>query len=350
MTGERVLATTDRVLHRCGGWHGAASTCPCHLERYATGLSTPTRVPDTVHAVLATPGEALDESTRERLTARLGHRLGDVRLHCDASARRSAQDVAAAAYTVGQHVVLDSDRVPRTGTARDQVLAHELVHTVQNTAAGAQPGPPTAISRPDSPREREAAWRASGPPAAAPSTADRSGATTVHRQAAMSMPTTTATPDVGLGLTIREDGRIEVQASGPSLPVVGNPAVGLRRNADGTWEVLAGGTRKTVSAAEIPALLRSFAATSKPGAKTQVKVPSCRQLADVDGRPRSFDEYRINAILWPDTMPLTPALYQVMVDGCRTRERPDPTPLPPPPPAELQDLPAPSLPEGQAYA
>lgn len=363
-TQERVPVTgQSRLLHRCGGWHGSSSTCPCQLDRHALGPASPGRVPDSVHTVLATPGETVDEATRERLGARLGHHFGEVRLHADARAARSAQDVDAAAYTVGQHVVLDPGRVPRSGPARDQVLAHELVHTLQNQdhSRGSSSVAVQGISEPHSPREQEAeslageASRDGGAGGGArtsarapsPATATRG---VLHRQpAAPSM----AQPDVGVGLTFREDGRVDVVASGPNLPVVGNPAVGLRRNADGTWEVLAGGTKKTVTASEIPALLRSFAAGSKPGAKTQLKVPTCRQLMGVDGRPRPYLDYKVNASLWPETMPLTPELYEVMTAACRPKDTPTGPPepaLPPPSPAELQDFPAPTLPEGQAYA
>jgi hypothetical protein len=366
-TQERVPGRAEgRLLHRCGGWHGSSSTCPCQLDRHTLGPATTARVPDSVHAVLSTPGEAVDEATRERLGARLGHHFGDVRLHTDARSARSARDVDAAAYTVGQHVVLDPGRVPHTGQARDQVLAHELVHTLQNAAArgGRAYGPGgdavQGISHPDAPREREAeavSGQATRGEAAGSRARDGAGARSpvaptpgiLHRQPA---PPSLAQPDVGLGLTFREDGRVEVVASGPNLPVVGNPAVGLRRNADGTWELLAGGTKKTVSASEVPALLRSFAAGSKPGAKTQLKVPSCRQLMGVDGRPRPYLDYKVNASLWPDTVPLTPDLYEVMTAACRPKDTPTvpPLELPHVPPAELQDLPEPSLPEGQAYA
>jgi hypothetical protein len=325
-----------------------------------------------VHAVLATPGLALDEATRDGLGARLGHRFDHVRLHSDGRAARSAQDVDAAAYTAGQHIVLDATRVPRTGRVRDEVLAHELVHTLQNHGAGLDSATPRGISDPRGPREREAAEvagcvmeagaarRSDGVSAgvgprqhvgAGPSGV-RAASGLVHRQPSP-LPSM-GQPDVGLGLTVREDGRVDVVASGPGIPVVGNPAVGLRRNADGTWEVVAGGTKKTVAASEVPALLRSFAAASKPGARTQLKVPPCRQLMGVDGRPRPYADYRVNAVLWPDTMPLTPQLYDVMTSACRPRDTPPvPTPepvAPPAPPAELQDFPAPALPEGQAYA
>jgi hypothetical protein len=347
------VAAPGRVrVHRCGGWHGSSATCPCQLERTAVNQEARSSVPSSVEQVVASPGTAIDDSTLDRIGSRLGHDFSQVRVHSDEASGRSARDVAAVAYTIGQHVVLDPARVPAAGVGRDQVLTHELVHTLQNARSGARDtGGHDRISDPASPREREASSVAErGGRVAGGSSGSRAGAT-LHRQPDSS-PTT---PDVGLGLTLHEDGRLDVSVSGPKVPVVGNPAVGMRRNADGTWDVLFGGTKKTVTSAEIPGLLRSLAA-SPPGTKKTVRLPTCRQLLGVDGRPRTFADYRVNAILWPETMMLTEPLYDALVQTCQPKKdevTPDVVPpmtLPPRLPPELQDLPESVLPEGEAYA
>jgi Domain of unknown function (DUF4157) len=357
------------VVHRCGGWHGSSATCPCQLERQATSPESLQSVPSAVQQVVATPGVSLDEATSQRMRMRLGHDFAQVRVHSDSAAAHSAREVSAVAYTFGQHVVLDPSRVPASGPGRDQVITHELVHTLQNgrsEAAGSGSGAgadaaSARVSSPDSPREREAAEVAeagglrSGPADLGGSprvggAAAGSGAR-VHRSPDVSAPA----PDVGMGLTFREDGRLEVVVSGPKAPVVGNPAVGMRRNADGTWDIVFGGTKKTVTAREIPDLLRSMAA-AKPGTSRTLRLPTCHQLTGLNGRPRSFDEYRVNAILWPETLMLTEPLYDALVGTCRPVKdvvTPETTPPPDaavPDPAPKGDFPERTLPDGEAFA
>ena len=52
-----------------------------------------------------------------------------VRVHTDDRAAESSRRIGAAAYTVGQHIVLRNDRLP----AAQPVLAHELAHTLLGT-------------------------------------------------------------------------------------------------------------------------------------------------------------------------------------------------------------------------
>jgi hypothetical protein len=66
---------------------------------------------------------------------RFGYDFSRVRIHADAAAARSAQDVHAHAYTVGQDVVFGAGRfTPDTYDGR-RLLAHELTHVIQQSAA-----------------------------------------------------------------------------------------------------------------------------------------------------------------------------------------------------------------------
>ena len=65
------------------------------------------------------------------METRFEHDFGDVRVHSDASAAGSADSINARAYTLGNHVAF-ADGEYRPGTpGGDQLLAHELAHTVQ---------------------------------------------------------------------------------------------------------------------------------------------------------------------------------------------------------------------------
>ncbi len=106
-----------------------------------------------VHDVLSTSGQALDGATRSDMEARLGADFSDVRIHNDSSAKASAAEVGARAYTSGNHVVIG-------GNGNDKhTLAHELTHVVQQRqgpVAGTDNGGGLRISDPGDRFEREA--------------------------------------------------------------------------------------------------------------------------------------------------------------------------------------------------
>jgi hypothetical protein len=71
------------------------------------------------------------------LERQFGRDLEGVRVHTSAVAARSADRVDAAAYTVGRHVVFGPGRY-ETGTSPGrQLIAHEVAHVLQPTAAAA---------------------------------------------------------------------------------------------------------------------------------------------------------------------------------------------------------------------
>lgn len=85
----------------CGGTPAPDGECAAcrakRLERVATGAEAPGshHAPPSVHVTLASPGRALDATTRAFFEPRLGVDLGAVRIHDDGRAAASAQDVAA---------------------------------------------------------------------------------------------------------------------------------------------------------------------------------------------------------------------------------------------------------------
>src|SRR5947207_614651 len=61
--------------------------------------------PPLVHRVLSSTGRPLDPFVLQAMQQRLGRPLGEVRLHVDDTAARSASAIGAKAYTFGNHVV-----------------------------------------------------------------------------------------------------------------------------------------------------------------------------------------------------------------------------------------------------
>src|SRR5262249_48875712 len=153
-----------------------------------------------------------------------------------------------------------------------------------------------------------------------------------------------------INLSIDDRGRVSVTVAGPAnTPVVKQPTIGIRRDPNGKYHLLVGGKDKLVTADEIPPLLRSAVKqAAKPGGSADTptfRVPRCEQLMTLDGsRFKTFEEHRIDWILNPSWMQLTPALYDALVERCRPAE-PDMGPAAEP----QEDLP-PLTPEGTAVA
>jgi hypothetical protein len=84
--------------------------------------------------VLHTPGRPLDAATRAFMEPRLGGDFSRVRVHTDAQAGESARAVNALAYTVGRDIVFAAAQYAPTIAAGRSLLAHELIHTIQQRA------------------------------------------------------------------------------------------------------------------------------------------------------------------------------------------------------------------------
>ena len=144
---EQVMRMPEAEVQReypCGG-----SCDDCEKKRQMQSLqmkgdgasSGHTGAPVSVNEVLRSPGQPLDAATRAFMEPRFGMDFSHIRTHSDRAAAESARQVNARAYTVGNQVVF-GDRQFSTGDEdRSRLLAHELVHTVQ------QPSSSGAIQR-----------------------------------------------------------------------------------------------------------------------------------------------------------------------------------------------------------
>lgn len=93
-------------------------------------------LPPVVHEVLSSPGQPMEEGLRTVMESRFGHDFSRVRIHTDEPAARSTDAIGASAYTAGQHVVFAGGKYSPTSPAGAELLAHELVHVVQQSRAG----------------------------------------------------------------------------------------------------------------------------------------------------------------------------------------------------------------------
>jgi hypothetical protein len=76
-------------------------------------------------------GYSLDPATRTFFESRLGHDFSEVRIHTDNPAADSARGLNALAYTVGRDIVFGAGQYSPGSTSGQKLLAHELVHTIQ---------------------------------------------------------------------------------------------------------------------------------------------------------------------------------------------------------------------------
>ncbi len=330
MTADWVGETPVRgVLQRscaCGGGGPCAKCGEGELARSATGPE-PESVPSVVHESLRGPGRPLDADVRAEAEGRLGHDLRDVRIHADRTAADAAASVHASAFTVGHDVVFGAGRFrPGTPDGR-KLLLHELTHTVQQRGRSAQPANPSGSSLRIGPTGTAAEAQADrvadgspGPEASGGHAVQPAAAAAVQRQ-----------PDMGgINLTIGEDGRVDVTVVGPNVPVVGAPALGIRRRPNGRVELLFGNSTKLVTPGEVPGMLRGALNQSSrqaPGTTTPLadRLPTCQEMRRLDGRPKPWPDHRLEQILL-GRRPLPQAFYEGLAAACvpAPAEAPDP--------------------------
>ncbi len=149
-TAQRQTMTPSSVLHLQRSIGNAGTSAYLQREEREGEERSP------VHEVIGSGGTALDEPTRETMEEHLGADLSGVRLHLD---RDSTESVSAAAYTVGNDVVLHPDHFSPGTPSAQRTLAHELTHVVQQRS-GPVDGTPREggikVSDPSDRFEREA--------------------------------------------------------------------------------------------------------------------------------------------------------------------------------------------------
>lgn len=88
-------------------------------------------LPRAVVEALGGAGLPLDGRTMAAMQQRLGRDFSRVRVHTGGAAARSAEQVGAAAYTVGSDIVFGAGKYAPGTASGDHLLSHELAHVVQ---------------------------------------------------------------------------------------------------------------------------------------------------------------------------------------------------------------------------
>ncbi|UVT17919.1 MAG: DUF4157 domain-containing protein [Nitrospira sp.] len=102
-------------------------------EAFASAMAEPPPgdISPSIENVLRSGGQPLDFTTRRFFEPRFGLDLNHVRIHTDSIAGQSARSINARAYTLGRNIVFGRGEYKPESESGKQLIAHELVHTVQ---------------------------------------------------------------------------------------------------------------------------------------------------------------------------------------------------------------------------
>ena len=112
------------------------------MSPYAPRCQTPGPGPDSQRPgldraskpaleILTSPGRPLDPDTRAVMEPRFGHDFSRVRVHSDVEAARAAGALSAQAFARGSDIVFGAGRFRPDTLEGRRLIAHELVHVVQ---------------------------------------------------------------------------------------------------------------------------------------------------------------------------------------------------------------------------
>jgi HNH/Endo VII superfamily nuclease toxin with a HHH motif/Domain of unknown function (DUF4157) len=125
----------DRVADRvmAASPNSVVSSAPLSIQRFTgqTAGQTEMVAPASVESVLSSPGSPLELGLQEDMSQRFGHDFSRVRVHTGDEAARSARDVNASAYTVGNDIVFGAGQFAPSTYRGQRLVAHELTHVLQ---------------------------------------------------------------------------------------------------------------------------------------------------------------------------------------------------------------------------
>ncbi|MCO5185294.1 MAG: DUF4157 domain-containing protein [Anaerolineae bacterium] len=133
-TKLRVNRPNDRYEQEADRIADAVMRSPSTAKSAPISRWSPTSAADspTIGRMPTSNGQPLHPATRQRFETQLGHDFSQIRVHADAPAARSARTLHARAFTRGTAIVFDTGEYKPAG---NRLLAHELVHVVQQRAA-----------------------------------------------------------------------------------------------------------------------------------------------------------------------------------------------------------------------
>jgi hypothetical protein len=133
---DRLADRIAQPLRGADHFHTRAASSGIGVPNATRARTESMTAPPAVQDALNSPGHSLDQSTRERMEAGLGHDFSRVRVHADADAAAANRAVNSSAFTVGQDVVFGAGQYRPHTASGQHLLAHELTHVVQQARGG----------------------------------------------------------------------------------------------------------------------------------------------------------------------------------------------------------------------
>jgi hypothetical protein len=96
-------------------------------------------------------GAPLSKSERAYFEPRIGADLSQVRVHAGSKASRLARSINAKAFTVGNNIVFAPGKYGPESSSAKRLMAHELIHVVQQAGGSPQGGRQMVLRAPDDP-------------------------------------------------------------------------------------------------------------------------------------------------------------------------------------------------------
>lgn len=130
---EQVMSmSSNQVNRKCTSCHMKDEKIDIHRKSNSfDGLEVSDNIAQDIGNIQNSGGSTLDGSTRGVMESRFGFDFGNVRIHSDEHAAKSAEAVNARAYTVGNDVVFGKNEYSPGTASGKYLLAHELTHVIQ---------------------------------------------------------------------------------------------------------------------------------------------------------------------------------------------------------------------------
>ena len=133
---DRLAAQIMRKPSNTNREERPAPVTPRVQTHAAAGTAVTGEAPPIVSQVLQTSGQPLAGDTRIFMESRFGHDFGAVRVHTGSLAERAASSVNARAFTSGSDIVFGNGEYEPRSEQGQELLAHELVHVLQQQGTG----------------------------------------------------------------------------------------------------------------------------------------------------------------------------------------------------------------------
>lgn len=109
-----------------------------------------------VQKAMQTTGNNIDAGLKQPLSQFLGENIDHVRIHDNADSGQAAESIQAKAFTVGNQIHIGPSGKALSGKAREELLTHEIVHTLQQKNVNPQVQAKMQVSQPGDAHEQYA--------------------------------------------------------------------------------------------------------------------------------------------------------------------------------------------------